>query len=69
MFHNRQLNIPRIEDDFKIGTGAGIGAAGQSMNPSVVVDESDYNSDMPRNSLYGAFFFKHISCSRFSCIC
>ena len=58
MFHNRQLSIPRIEDDFKIGTGAGL-AAGQSMNPSGAMDESDYNSDMPRNSLFGTFFFMH----------
>jgi hypothetical protein len=59
MFHNRQLSIPRIEDDFKIGTG--VGATGQSLHPSGAMDESDYNSDMPRNSLVGTFFFIHFS--------
>jgi hypothetical protein len=61
MFHNRQLSIPRIEDDFKIGTGvgSGIGVAGHSLHPSGAMDESDYNSDMPRNSLFGTFFFMH----------
>lgn len=66
MFHNRQLSIPRIEDDFKIGTGVGTGigaGAGQSLNPSGAMDESDYNSDIPRNSLFGTFFFMLFSCT------
>jgi hypothetical protein len=64
MFHNRQLSIPRIEDDFKIGTGSGTGiGAGQSLNPSGAMDESDYNSDMQRNSLFGTFCFIPFSCT------
>ena len=47
MFHNRELSIPRIEDDFKIGTTS------QSLIPSRPMDESDYTTDMSRSSLYG----------------
>ena len=60
MFHNRQLSIPRIEDDFKIGTGVGTGSGagvGQSLNPFGAMDESDYHSDIPRTSLFGTFRF------------
>ena len=57
MFHNRELSIPRIEDDFKLGTGA----TSQSLIPSRPMDESDYTTDMSRSSLYGMY--------RWMCVC
>lgn len=55
MFHNRELSIPRIEDDFKIGTTS------QSLIPSRQMDDTDYTTDMSRSSLYG-MIYKYFIC-------